>query len=206
MAQTTTGLRRILSIPGAYDALQNMVGAAHSRRQICSDYIRAKRGDVVVDVGCGTAAIIDHLPHGVRYYGFDLSLAYIAEATKRYGSRGVFICNDIVTLSADEVPPCNVAIAIGLLHHLDDVDATRLLAALHERLAPSGRLITVDPAYYSDQSRFARMIISRDRGRNVRSGAAYKALVPVTYSQATLIRRDDLLNIPYTHAVMECSK
>jgi hypothetical protein len=99
-----------------------------------------------------------------------------------------------------------VAIAIGLLHHLDDEGARRLIANLHERLAPSGRLITFDCAYWPDQSPAARFLINKDRGQNVRNGDAYRDLAAPLFSHVELIRRDDLLNVPYTHAILECTK
>lgn len=206
MAQITTGIRGILSLPSAYDVFQNLLGARRSRQQICRDHVDAAAGDVVIDVGCGTAAILDHLPSGVRYYGFDLSQAYIDAARKSYGGRGEFTCQDITTLPPGDLPPCNIAIAIGLLHHLDDADARGLIESLHRLLAPGGKLVTVDPAYWTPQSPLARFMIARDRGQNVREGSAYEALVPDTYTRVVLSRRDDLLNIPYSHAVLECTK
>lgn len=206
MAQVTSGIRSVLSNPLVYDAFQNLLGAARHRRLICSDYIRAGAGSMIVDVGCGTAMILDHLPAGVRYFGFDLSPSYIAAANARYGERGAFACRDITQLGDDELPQCDTALAIGLLHHLDDEDATALMAHLHKRLAPGGRLITVDPAYWEPQSSAARFLISRDRGQNVRAGEGYRALVPKLYSRTQLHRRDDMLHIPYSHAVLECTK
>jgi SAM-dependent methyltransferase len=206
MSQITTGVRKVLSLPAAYDAAQRLLGAERSRRLLCSDHIRVGPGDVVLDVGCGTGVILDHLPQGVRYFGFDLSESYIRAAEKRYGNRGTFACRDVSTLDEDELPKCQVALAIGLLHHLDDNEVVRLLSSLHGRLAPGGRLVTVDPAYWNPQSGVAKFLISRDRGQNVRTGPGYEALVPDRYSSIRLVRRDDLLNVPYTHAIMECSR
>lgn len=206
MAQITTGIRSILSIPAVYSFFQNAVGAARFRRTICNDYIKPETGDVIVDVGCGPAEILAILPDSVRYYGFDLSERYITTAREALGGRGTFWCKDISHIDAVDLPPCKVALAIGLLHHLDDAPASALIEHLGERLAPGGRVITVDPAYWPHQSKAARFLISRDRGRNVRSGRDYKALVPNVFSRVTLTRRDDLLRIPYSHAILECTK
>lgn len=206
MAQTTNGIRAVLSNPFVYDSFQNLLGAARHRRLICSDYIRALPGNTIVDIGCGTAMILNHLPENVHYYGLDLSPNYIEAAISRYGVRGKFLCRDITLLRDDELPLCDVALAIGLLHHLDDSDAHALMLNLHKRLAPNGRLITVDPAFWEPQSSIARALISRDRGQNVRDGDAYLALVPDVYSKREVHRRDDMLHVPYSHAVMECVK
>lgn len=206
MAQITKGIRRILSMPTAYSAFQNLIGAKRGRRILCQEYIRARPGDVMVDVGCGPAALLESIDPSVRYFGFDLSQPYIDAAQAAYGDRGTFRCADITQLPVDDIPPCQVATAIGLLHHLDDEGATRLLKNLHERLAPGGRLITFDGGYWPDQSRAARYLISKDRGQNVRAGDDYRALAAPIFARVELIRRDDMLNIPYTHAILECTK
>jgi len=206
MGQITSGIRSILSDPRVYDALQNGLGARKARRILCRDYIRAEPGIRMVDVGCGTAQILEQLPVGIYYHGFDLSENYIDAAKKRFGHRGTFSCADITTLPADEMPPCDLVIVIGVLHHLDDDGAHSLLRNLHERLASGGRLVTLDGAYCEGQSRVARMLISRDRGQNVRTIAGYQSLVPGGFSTIEIFRRDDLLHVPYTHAIMVCHK
>lgn len=206
MAQITKGIRSVLSFPAVYGALQNLLGAQRVRKILCNEYIRAEPGDIVVDVGCGPADILEHIHVPIRYYGFDLSQPYIDAARATHGERGSFRCADITQLPIEDIPPCQVAIAIGLLHHLDDEGARRLIANLHERLAPSGRLITFDCAYWPDQSPAARFLINKDRGQNVRNGDAYRDLAAPLFSHVELIRRDDLLNVPYTHAILECTK
>lgn len=206
MAQITQGIRAILSMPAMYSTFQNLLGAKRVRRILCREYIRARPGDVIVDVGCGPADILENIDGSIHYIGFDLSRPYIDAAQRRYGERATFHCADITLLAEDAIPPCQVAIAIGLLHHLDDDGALRLIANLHQRLAPGGRLVTFDPAYWPGQARAARFMISKDRGQNVRNGEAYRDLASRCFAQAKLTRRDDLLNIPYTHAILECTK
>jgi SAM-dependent methyltransferase len=206
MSQITSGARRILSDPKIYNLLQNGVGARKMRRVLCNEYIHAASGMCVLDVGCGTAEILEQLPADIDYYGFDLSEDYINTAKRHFGRRGTFLCADITMLSADEMPPCDITIAVGILHHLDDYGARFLLRNLYRRLKPGGRLVTLDGVYCEDQSRVARWLISRDRGQNVRTMSGYQSLVPDTFSAIEVSRRDDLLHIPYTHAIMVCCK
>lgn len=206
MSQITTGVRRILSHSGVYDAFQTLVGAAPARRRISSDYFRAHAGMTVVDVGCGTADTLDFLPPGVRYYGFDLAQPYIDTARARFGNRGTFQCADVTLLGPDDLPQCDLAIAFGVLHHLDDGGARNLLGHLYDRLAPGGRLVTIDPAFQEGQSKLARAIIRRDRGQNVRTADGYLALASLHFSSRAVVVRHDLLRIPYTHAILECTK
>jgi len=68
-------LYSILSEPAVYDALQNLLGAKKSRRIFVKDYLRPQIGDKILDIGCGTARILDELPK-VEYYGFDANPKY----------------------------------------------------------------------------------------------------------------------------------
>ena len=206
MAQVTSGLRSILSTPFFYDLFQSGIGAGRARRVLSTEFLRTSPNDVVVDVGCGTAEIIPHLAPGIRYHGYDLSTIYIQQAKARFGDRGTFTCADITAMPADEVPPCDVALSFGVLHHLDDEGARSLLNNLYERLAPHGRLVTIDPAFENGQSRIASALISKDRGRNVRTSQGYTALMPDRFREVETTVRHDLLRIPYTHAIIQCLK
>lgn len=206
MSQVTTGIRRILSNPVVYDAFQALVGADAARTRISAEYFRAAPGMVVVDVGCGTAETLKFLPAGVHYYGFDLAAPYIETARERFGDAGTFRCADVTLIGPDELPECNLAISFGVLHHLDDDGARNLLSHLHSRLAVGGRLVTIDPAFDSAQSRLARAVIRRDRGQNVRTAQEYLSLMPHAFDRREVTLRHDLLRIPYTHAIVECTK
>jgi SAM-dependent methyltransferase len=205
MAQNTHGIRAALSAPSVYNAFQNLVGAGRARRIIVAEYVRAVQGNVIVDVGCGTAEILDHLPP-VTYHGFDLSERYIESARARHGDRAEFHCADITAIPEGHIPSCDIAIAIGLLHHLDDSGARKLIEHLHSRLSKGGRLVTVDPAYWPGQSKVAHYLVSSDRGQNVREDTAYRDLAVTVFNQVSVVRRGDLLNIPYSHAILECIK
>lgn len=205
MAQITSGVRSILSHPIAYSFLQAAVGAGRLRQRICQDLIRASDDDVIVDVGCGPAEILELFPRTIKYYGFDLSEDYIRAARERYGDRGHFACVDITAAPPDSVPPCTIALALGVLHHLDDNEARNLMAALSSRLAPGGRLITFDGTFVPGQSATARRLIAADRGQNIRSPEAYASLAPQDLSVNIHVRHD-LLYLPYTHCLLECTK
>jgi hypothetical protein len=96
-------------------------------------------------------------------------------------------------------------IAIGVLHHLNDADATRLLTLGRSALRPGGRLVTMDPCYTAHQSRIAQFVISHDRGRNVRDDERYGHLANRVFPRVETHVRGDLSRIPYTHLVMECT-
>lgn len=208
MAQTTTGLHRLLSHPIVYDTFQSLLGGESARRIIAAQYIRARSGDTVIDIGCGTGNMLAALPEGVRYHGYDLSPQYIEAARRRHADRGncQFHCADIAALDSDPIPDCDLAIAFGLLHHLDDDQAAEFFRILHPKLPPGGRIVTIDNTLIPGQHPVARELIRRDRGRNVRSPEGYLSLVPDGYAGKEVAIRHDLLRVPYTHLIMTCTK
>lgn len=206
MPQVTQGVRSILSKAAVYDAVQNLLGAKRSRQRLVEEYIRPVPGDVVLDVGCGTGAILDSMPDDIQYVGIDLSPRYIASAEERYGHRATFRCMDVAHLSASDLPPANIAVAIGLLHHLGDDEASMLLIEISRCLVERGRLVTIDPCFEPTQSFVARYAISRDRGQNVREPDCYAAIARSVFVEVKVTVRHDLARIPYTHTILECRK
>jgi ubiquinone/menaquinone biosynthesis C-methylase UbiE len=89
--QITTGIRSILAHPAVYDLFQALMGAERARRELVSQHIRPVKGMRLLDIGCGTARILDYLPP-LNYHGLDLSQQYIDEAMVRYPGRGTFRC------------------------------------------------------------------------------------------------------------------
>ncbi len=109
-----------------------------------------------------------------------------------------------------DTPPENngkfdIVIAQGLLHHLDDDEVMRLLRTAKALLIPGGRLITIDGCYVTGQSKIARFMLSMDRGQNVRTTEAYKALTTGIFQEVHSTIRHDMLQLPYTHIIMECT-
>lgn len=206
MAQQTSGLKGILSQPWAYDALQNLLGVEGMRRQLIAQHFALFPGARVLDVGCGTGELYGLLPKDIRYVGIDLSEPYIRQARARFGAPAEFVCADLGAVDFGRFAEFDRVIGTGILHHLDDHEVSRLMAAAHACLAPGGRLITVDPTLMDGQSAIARAVILRDRGRNVRAPTAYAALAATHFERAEIKIRTDLLRIPYTHCVLECAK
>ncbi|HEV7122507.1 MAG TPA: class I SAM-dependent methyltransferase [Rhodanobacter sp.] len=203
MAQITHGVRRILSSSLFYDLFQTIVGAKRFRRRIVERYLRPQPGMHIIDVGCGTGAMLDYLPEGVRYYGFDLSHDYIEHAKNQFGARGEFYCAGVADASELRLPKADLIIAIGLLHHLDDAEAIKLIRDITRLLTPSGRCIAVDPCFEDNQSRIARWFLERDRGQNVRDQSGYLSLTVDLPVKVKVEISRDLLRIPYTHSIIE---
>lgn len=205
MAQITTGLRSILSLPAAYDLLMDTIGANKLRKIWIEQYIRPRPNHRILDVGCGTGAGVAFLPRDVSYFGIDLSPDYIASAQRQYGERARFQVGDVNSLAFEPVEAFDVVTAVGLLHHLDDDEVRRLATSVHGLLKSNGRFLTIDNCITPGQSPLARALILRDRGRNVRAPEEYQAIIQDVFARVTSEVRHDLLRIPYSHVIIEAT-
>lgn len=200
-AEKTTGWRSVFSLAPAYRIAQQAIGADKFRRVLVDETLQPKPDDRILDIGCGTADILEHLPP-VDYIGFDPSQRYIDAARARFGDRGTF-----TTSAAETFPPTGadrtVAMAIGVLHHMDDDAVADLFELASKSLVPGGRLVTIDPALVDGQHRVARLLVSRDRGQHVRTPEQLQELVNVSFPDADITVRHDLLRTPYTHAIIQ---
>ncbi len=205
MPQITQGIRSVLSIPAIYSLFKLIIGGSSSRTTLVREYVRPKCGDRILDIGCGPGDTLPYLPD-VKYVGFDASQEYIKAAQTRYGVRATFICEQVSTTTLKEPSSFDIVLAIGILHHLDDAEALQLFHLAQAALKPGGRLITFDGVFVEKQSPFARYIISRDRGQNVRTKEGYLAIASQVFSNIAVTIRHDLLRIPYTHLILECTR
>lgn len=206
MAQITNGIRGILSHPVVYDFLQTVLGADRARKTVIRDHIRAAPGAKILDIGCGTGELLSYLSPDIQYVGFDLSQDYIEAARARNGSRGRFECCDVADFDASEGGGVDLVLAIGVLHHLDNDQARRLFKTAWDKLRPGGRFISQDGTLVDGQSRIARALILQDRGQNIRSPEEYRELASSRFSNIKCTVRGDLLHVPYTHCILECTR
>jgi SAM-dependent methyltransferase len=197
-------MRFLLTLPAVYSIFANFIGATSARTQLVEEHLHPCVGDKVLDIGCGPADILEFLP-SVDYIGFDASSRYIAAAQKRFSTRGQFFCATVNQASLQE-ENFDLIIAFGILHHLDDAEALRLFDLSYTKLKPSGRLVTLDGCYTSKQSAIARYLVGCDRGRFVRDLEGYERLAKTKFMNINHTIRNNLLRIPYTHLILECTK
>lgn len=198
-------LSPLLSLPASYQIFQRLVGADFARKTYLAEYAKPVPGNKILDIGCGPADILNYLP-SVNYTGLDLSPEYIRAATQRFGSKGRFCCGDVGLATIEgEHGTFDLAMAIGVLHHLNDAQAGKLFALACRALRPGGRLVTYDGCYVPNQARLARWLLAHDRGKFVRTPEAYLRLASAHFTQVRHDLRHDLIRMPYTHIIMSCS-
>ena len=149
--------------------------------------------------------ILNFLPD-VNYYGFDMDAGYINSAKKKFGKRGKFVCKRVSKDALDENSRFDLILAKGILHHLNDNEASEMFELAQTHLKQGGRLITFDGCYVPDQNYFAQKLLAMDRGKYVRTKDAYIKLACHSFSNVTPVIRHDLLRIPYTIIIMECTQ
>src|SRR6266404_2973386 len=197
-------LASVLSLPAGYRLQRGILGGDKLWRTYLGEYVKPLPGNKVLDIGCGPGDVLSYLPD-VDYTGVDHSPKYINSAKARFGRRSRFLCSDISVVGLEnERGTFDLAMATGVVHHLNDQEATALFALVRLALRPNGRLITFDGCYVPHQSRLARWTLSNDRGKFVRTRAEYERLASTGFSTIECHLRHDLLRIPYTHLIMRC--
>jgi len=205
--QITTGIRSILALPFVYRLAMRILGNTANRRWFINDILALRGGEKVVDVGCGPADILSDLPATVAYVGLDVSEPYIEAARERYGERATFIAGDVDDWAADErVRNADLVFMNGVLHHVDDAEAKRLLVFVHKILGPNGRFIFCEPCYLLWQSRVSAFMMSLDRGQNIRTEQEWKNLVGYLFSKFETNIVTSVNRLGYIWIVGQCSK
>jgi SAM-dependent methyltransferase len=111
-------------------------------RRIIDKYGNLKPGETVLDIGCGTGAILKELSAKYNVVGLDMSPLAVEYSRKR-GLKNVF------QMPVQEFPrekfDVKTAILLDVIEHIDDdVDVLR---AAREIVGPNGRVIVTVPAH-----------------------------------------------------------
>jgi SAM-dependent methyltransferase len=199
------GFWSVLANPVVYEAFHTLIGARKWMKRFAAETVRARDGDRILDIGCGPAALLRYLP-AVSYIGLDRNEADIAQARRIYGGRGTFICDDVRNFADHAPAPVDIAVAIGILHHLDDALALQVLQATAATLKPGGRLITADPCYHPEQSMIQRLVVSSDRGMHVRPFGRYVELCETVAPAPTATFEHGHFPFPYAICIVQAVK
>lgn len=189
-----------------YGRFLDLIRADRAQSRLVADHIRPRPGDSVLDVGCGDARIRPLLGD-VDYVGVDLNDNYLDAASELIDDHTRLLHADVASLPGLGLGPFDLAMAVGLHHHLSDDEVRSLIADVAGVVAPGGRYITLDPLFAPDSRTTARVLAALDRGRHVRDQAGYVRLFDGSPFDLEVVRvRHDLLAIPYTHLAIEARR
>jgi SAM-dependent methyltransferase len=122
--------RTVYGKPVPEDQIQMMVDAILTG-------LALESADVLLDVGCGNAALASRLfPYCDQCLGVDFSEYLISVANSRFASsRHSFLCQDVVEYAAQEDAPLRFdkALCFGMFGYLSDASAQQLLSLLNQR-------------------------------------------------------------------------
>jgi SAM-dependent methyltransferase len=173
--EVNTGWRTVLTLGFVYRIVQFVFSEKRSKQLILERYILpAGENCSVLDMGCGPGNLLAFLPATVSYNGFDLSQEYISSAKKAFTGRehSQFICAATGDSKLDELVQdhsIDVAIVHGVFHHISDQQAGEMFALARKKVRAGGKIVILEPVWFEQQSRFRRWVMSKDRGRNIKS-------------------------------------
>ena len=195
-------IRSVLRVPEVYQLFWNVIGGPRRSRILVEEYIRPRKGDRILEIGCGPGTIVPYLAES-EYVGFDASTEYVEQARKKF-PHAKFMCARVSQYTLSQPSYFDIVLALAIVHHLDDPEALRLFQIAHEALKPGGKLVTLDGVWTNGQSIAAHYLLARDRGQFVRSEEGYVQIASRVFSNVKPSIRHDLLRIPYSHIILEC--
>jgi cyclopropane fatty-acyl-phospholipid synthase-like methyltransferase len=155
----------VLQNRSIYNFYQSLVGGVAYRSRFM-DSVYNENINTLLDLGCGTGAIMRLISAKTRYIGIDSSPEYLRSASQR-GMVCQLITADVASESWKnkvEISGTSLATALGLFHHLNEEQLHALLSHCADLLPPSGQLVSVDPVIVQSTTRIAKWFAKNDRG------------------------------------------
>lgn len=187
--------------PRLYHLLQSAFGSFQARVTTLREYAPLQAGDRVLDIGCGPGHIVNHLPSGIEYHGFDIDEPSIRYAQGHFAAKGKFYCTAFTDDVASTFNGVRAVIMNGVLHHLSDEEADAVLVSIKRCLRPDGYVFTLDGCLHPGQRGLHRWLHEHDKGKFVRDEAGYRAILTRAFPIVDTHIREDLCRLPHTLAI-----
>ena len=204
MSQRKSQLYNLINNPIVYKIIQRLMSGTSFRNNIVKKNI-TKNNLKILDIGCGPAEILDHIPN-CEYYGYDIDQRSIKYAKKKYHQRNYnFFCKKFNKSELKKLPKFDYIIFFGILHHLNNNEANKMLNLCKKKMKKKSKLLTEDPIFLDKQNIIARFLIAKDRGTNVRKKKDYMNLLKKHF-KIIKPKITHQLFIPYTWFTTICTK
>jgi SAM-dependent methyltransferase len=168
--------QRVLGHPFVYNRVRPLVVGGIDWSPLYR-HLAAGPGDVILDVGCGTGVAQAYLRGTgfAAYHGYDTDAIAIDFAQRNaVGPSISYTCALVTAADLERIRPTRIVLG-GLLHHLSDADALRLLEMCAR--CPSVKRVATSDVVYLPGRHLSNLLAYFDRGKFVRTPERYLALM-----------------------------
>lgn len=123
----------------------------HEAKQLVIDrFLPPEPGDFVLDVGCGSGVIANHLAEqGAKVIAVDGNPSAIAFAQKQFPSEKIQFVNGLVDEVFEAGRPVDKIYCLEVIEHVYYEQVVKMLQAFHTLLKPGGQVFLTTPNYAS---------------------------------------------------------
>ena len=204
MSQRINQIYNFINSPLVYRIIQYIMSGTSFRNSIIKKNIK-KNNLKILDIGCGPAQILEQIPR-CDYYGYDIDQRSIQYAKKKYRQKNYhFYCKKFNKTEIKKLPKFDFVIFFGILHHLSNKEADKMLTLCKRIMKKNSKLLTEDPILVEKQNIIAKFLIEKDRGTNVRQKKEYINLLKKHFKKIKNKVTHQFF-IPYTWFTTICSK
>ena len=204
MSQRINQIYNFINSPLVYRIIQYIMSGTSFRNSIIKKNIK-KSNLKILDIGCGPAQILEQIPR-CDYYGYDIDQRSIQYAKKKYRQKNYhFYCKKFNKSEIKKLPKFDFVIFFGILHHLSNKEADKMLTLCKRIMKKNSKLLTEDPILVEKQNIIAKFLIEKDRGINVRQKKEYINLLKKHFKKIKNKVTHQFF-IPYTWFTTICSK
>ena len=140
MAQRKSKIYNLINNPFVYQIIQKLMSGTSFRNNIVKKNIK-KTKLKILDIGCGPAEILEHIPK-CEYYGYDIDKRSITYAKNKYKKKNFhFFCKKFEKSDLKKLPKFDVIIFFGILHHLNNLEVDNLLSLCKKKMRKKFKII-----------------------------------------------------------------
>ncbi len=204
MTQRSGTIYNLINNPIVYKIIQKVMSGTSFRANFIKKNIK-KKNLKILDIGCGPAEILAHIPE-CEYYGYDIDRRSINYAKKKFSQKNCHFYNKRFNeTDIKKLPKFDCVIFFGILHHLNNCEINKLLNLCKKKMKKNSKLFTEDPVIIENQNIIARSLILKDRGKNVRRKKEYLKILKKHFKNVAPKITHQIF-IPYTWFTTVCSK